>query len=229
MKNIAAALETLRQRIRAAERQYGREEGSVCLLAVSKTRNAAEIRTAAGLGQKDFGENYIQEAMGKIDQCAGPGLNWHFIGPVQSNKTRQIAEYFDWVHSVDRARIARRLDAARPQEKGPLNVCLQVNTSGENSKSGTSPETVSELAGVVSGLPNLRLRGLMTLPAPATVFEEQRRSFRQLRRMLEELQAQGYDLDTLSMGTTGDMEAAIAEGATIVRIGTAIFGVRREE
>lgn len=226
MKNIAAALDTLRQQIRAAERQYGRDEGSVCLLAVSKTRNIEEIRIAAGHGQVDFGENYVQEAMGKIDQCADLSLNWHFIGPAQSNKTRQIAEHFDWVHSVDRARIARRLDAARPQEKGPLNVCLQVNTSGEDSKSGTPPEAISELAGVVSGLPNLRLRGLMTLPAPATVFKEQRRSFRQLRQMLEELQAQGYDLDTLSMGTTGDMEAAIAEGATIVRIGTAIFGAR---
>lgn len=226
MKNIAASLDALRQRIRAAERQYERPADSVGLLAVSKTRDAAEIRTAAGHGQIDFGENYVQEAAAKIDECAGLGLIWHFIGPVQSNKTRQIAEHFDWVHSVDRERIARRLDAARPAGKGPLNVCLQVNISGEDSKAGASPEIVPKLAGVVAELPNLRLRGLMTLPAPATEFKEQRRPFRQLRRLLEELQARGHDMDTLSMGTTGDMEAAIAEGATIVRIGTALFGPR---
>lgn len=226
MKNIAASLDALRQRVRAAERQYDRPAGSVLLLAVSKTRSAGEIRTAAGHGQIDFGENYAREALAKMDQCAVPGLTWHFIGPVQSNKTRQIAERFDWVHSLDRERIARRLDAARPAGKGPLNVCLQVNISGEDSKSGMPSEAVSELAGVVAGLPNLRLRGLMTLPAPATEFGEQRRPFRHLRRLLGELQAQGYEMDTLSMGTTGDMEAAIAEGATIVRIGTAIFGPR---
>lgn len=229
MKNIAASLDALRQRIRAAERRYGRQPESVRLLAVSKTRGTEEVRTAAGHGQTDFGENYVREAVAKIDECGGQSLIWHFIGPIQSNKTRQIAEHFDWVHSLDRERIAGRLDAARPAEKGPLNVCLQVNTSGEASKSGAPPEAVHDLAETVAGLPNLRLRGLMTLPAPATDLEEQRRPFRQLRRLLEELQARGYDLDTLSMGTTGDMEAAIAEGATIVRIGTALFGVRRKE
>jgi len=224
MNDIARRLQATRERIRAMEQRYGRP-GAVTLVAVSKTRAAAEIEAAAACGQTDFGENYLQEALAKMTACR-PALTWHFIGPVQSNKTRDVAARFAWVHALDREKIARRLDAARPAALPPLNVCLEVNISGEASKSGVAPGEIGALATAVAGLPRLRLRGLMTMPAPATEFEAQRRPFRRLRELFESLRADGHALDTLSMGTSGDMEAAIAEGATMVRIGTAIFGPR---
>ncbi|MEJ2760447.1 MAG: YggS family pyridoxal phosphate-dependent enzyme [Gammaproteobacteria bacterium] len=225
MKNIAERLENVHVRIRAAERRFGRDPGAVSLVAVSKTRTAAEIEAAADCGQEDFGENYVQEAQAKMADCR-PGLIWHFIGPVQSNKTRDIAARFAWVHSLDRGKIARRLDAARPDALPPLNVCIQVNISGEDSKAGVAPGDAAALAVAVTSMPRLRLRGLMAMPAPCPDFEAQRAAFRRLRGLLEDLRRNGHELDTLSMGTSLDMEAAIAEGATMVRIGTAIFGPR---
>ena len=226
MKNIAKSLRYTIQQIRKAEQRYGRECGSVKLLAVSKTRPEQEILEAVQCGQSDFAENYVQEAVEKIRIIDNPALTWHFIGPVQSNKTRQIAEFFHWVHGIDRLKIAQRLNDARPRDYPPLNVCIQINISGETSKAGVSPEAARELAQTINSLPGLRLRGLMTLPAPGDEFEQQRRPFAGLHQCLRELQSEFPDLDTLSMGTTNDMPAAIAEGATIVRIGTAIFGPR---
>jgi len=226
MKNIVDRLAETHTRIRAAERRFQRSPGSVTLVAVSKTRSAAEVDAVAACGQVDFGENYVQEALDKISACRHAGLIWHFIGPVQSNKTRAIAARFTWVHSLDRDKIAHRLDAARPAGLPPLNVCLQVNTSGEGSKSGVAPDDLLPLAESVNAMPQLRLRGLMTLPAPSTILEEQRRPFRLLRGLFEDLRQRGFGLDTLSMGTSIDLEAAVAEGATMVRIGTAIFGPR---
>ena len=226
MKNMAQAFASVTDSIRDAEHEFGRTPRSVALLAVSKLQSAREIREAAALGQKDFGENYAQEALEKIGALDDPGLCWHFIGPVQSNKTRDIALNFQWVHSVDRARIARRLDAGRPEGRPPLNVCIQMNIDAEDTKSGVSPEKLHALAAEVASLPRLRLRGLMALPAPAAGFEAQRRPFRRLREHLEELNREGFVLDTLSMGTTADLRAAIAEGSTLVRIGTGLFGPR---
>lgn len=224
MNDIARRLQATRERIRAAEQRHGRHR-AVTLVAVSKTRTAAEVEAAAACGQTDFGENYVQEALAKMSDCR-PGLVWHFIGPLQSNKTRDVAARFAWVHALDREKIARRLDAARPAGLPPLNVCLQVNISGEASKSGVAPGAIGPLAAAVAALPRLRLRGLMAMPAPAPGFEAQRRPFRALRELLENLRREGHALDTLSMGTSADLEAAITEGATIVRIGTAIFGPR---
>jgi len=226
MKNMAQALASVTESIREAEHEFGRPSGSVALLAVSKYRTAAEIREAAGAGQKDFGENYAQEAVAKIEALDDRGLRWHFIGPIQSNKTGDIAAHFHWVHSVDRAKIARRLDAGRPDGDPPLNVCIQMNIDAEDTKSGVGPEGLRELAAEVASLPRLRLRGLMALPAPASGFAAQRRPFRQLREHLEALNRDGFTLDTLSMGTTADLRAAIAEGATLVRVGTGLFGPR---
>jgi hypothetical protein len=226
MENIAESLELLLGRIRLTEQKYGRNPGSVKLLAVSKTRIVNDIRAARACGQLDFGENYVQEAVNKILEINDPRLIWHFIGPVQSNKTRQIASHFHWVHGVDRVKIARRLSDARPQHLPPLNICIQVNISNETSKSGVSPEELPQLAAACRGLPNLRLRGLMALPEPWPGIEQQRIPFRKVRMMLDSITSSEYPLDTLSMGTTNDMEAAIAEGATIVRIGTALFGER---
>jgi pyridoxal phosphate enzyme (YggS family) len=196
------------------------------VLAVSKTKPPEAVRAAAETGQRDFGENHLQDALTKLDSLGDLDLVWHFIGPVQSNKTRVIAARFDWVHSIDRAKIARRLNEQRPEGLPPLDVCLQVNVSGEASKSGLAPAAVEELAHAVAELPRLRLRGLMTLPEPRDDLEGQRRPFAELRGIKESLNAGGLALDTLSMGMTNDMEAAIAEGATIIRIGTAIFGAR---
>lgn len=193
------------------------------LLAVSKTQPAEAIREAFDAGLRDFGENYLQEALEKQADLADLPLRWHFIGPIQSNKTKAIAEHFDWVHSVDRLKIAQRLSEQRPDALGPLNICIQVNVSGEASKSGCSPEAVAALAETIATLPRLRLRGLMTIPAPTENPVEQRQAFARLRRLKETL---GADLDTLSMGMSQDLEAAIAEGATWVRIGTALFGAR---
>lgn len=210
-------------RINAATHAADRENSSVGLLAVSKTKPAEAVREAFTAGLRDFGENYLQEALEKQSALSDLPLVWHFIGPIQSNKTKPIAENFDWVHSVDRLKIAERLSAQRPANLPPLNICLQVNVSGEDSKSGCSLEEVSTLAHAVTQLPNLRLRGLMAIPEPTDDPEQQREAFAKLRAALEGLNLQ---LDTLSMGMSHDLEAAIAEGATWVRIGTALFGAR---
>jgi hypothetical protein len=226
LDNLHARLTAVRDAIRAAESRHGRPEGSVSLLAVSKTQPAQAVRTAAAAGQRRFGENYLQEALAKMAELADLDLEWHFIGPLQSNKTRPVAEHFAWVHSVDRLKLAERLSAQRPAGLPPLNVCLQVNISAEASKSGCSLDELPALARAVAALPGLRLRGLMAIPAPAEGLEQARLPFRRLREALGALNAEGLALDTLSMGMSDDLEAAIAEGATLVRVGSAIFGAR---
>ena len=223
---LAARLQTVLAQIRTAEQRFQRPSGAVRLLAVGKTQPAAAIVALAAAGQRDFGENYLQEALDKISELAALELEWHFIGPVQANKTRGIAEHFAWVHSVDRLKIAERLSTQRPTHLPPLNVCLQVNIDREASKQGLDEVEVVEIAHTVAALPQLRLRGLMAIPAPAVQFTDQRRSFARLRELSERLVATGLPLDTLSMGMSDDLEAAIAEGATLVRIGTALFGPR---
>ena len=214
------------RRIRAAEAAAGRPTGSVSLLAVSKTKPPDLVREAYKSGLTAFGENYAQEMAEKARGLADLPLSWHFIGPIQSNKTAIIAEVSDWVHSVDRLKIARRLSEQRPPEKGPLNILLQVKTSDEDSKSGVLLEALPELIGAIAELPHLMLRGLMTIPAPTRDTMLQRQPFRVLRETLLSLQQAQPELDTLSMGMSGDLEAAIAEGATLVRVGTDIFGAR---
>lgn len=214
------------RRIRAAEDAAGRPTGSVSLLAVSKTKPPDQVREAYKSGLTAFGENYAQEMAEKARGLADLPLSWHFIGPIQSNKTAIIAEVSDWVHSVDRLKIARRLSEQRPPEKGPLNILLQVKTSDEDSKSGVLPEALPELIAAIAELPHLMLRGLMTIPAPTRDTMLQRQPFRVLRETLLSLQQAQPELDTLSMGMSGDLEAAIAEGATLVRVGTDIFGAR---
>ena len=226
MHDVGTALNAVRRRIGELERRYHREPGSVALLAVSKTKPPEAVRAAISAGQHAFGENHLQDAMTKVETLSGPGVSWHFIGAVQSNKTRPIAVHFDWVHCIEREKIAKRLSAQRPAGREPLEVCIEVNVSGEETKSGVPPANVESLARMVRDLPGLRLRGLMAIPRPSPDIETQRIPFRQLREILDELNAKGLELDTLSMGMTGDLEAAIAEGATIVRIGTAIFGPR---
>lgn len=231
MPNIAQHLDTVRSRIAKAAKAAGRDPDSVQLLAVSKTRPAEDLLEAMDAGQTSFGESYLQEAIGKIEALHCPSCKWHFIGPCQSNKTASIAQHFDWVHSIDRLKIAQRLSdqRARYQEsRKPLNLLIQVNSSGEQSKAGVSPVDLDDLACKVKELPHVKLRGLMTIPAPETDFERQRRPFRLLRELFDQLNEKGYGLDTLSMGMTDDLEAAILEGATIVRIGTAIFGERKK-
>lgn len=223
---IKAQLDALRKRIRDAEGAAGRAPGCVRLIAVSKTRPAEDLRSAYAAGQRDFGENYLQEAVAKMAALTDLAITWHFIGPIQSNKSRMVAESFDWVHSVDRLKIARRLSEQRPRDRKPLNICLQVNVSREASKSGIDIEQLPAIAAEVAMLPNLRLRGLMAIPKPSDDPEGQRTPFRILRAALERLQQKGLGLDTLSMGMTDDLEAAILEGATLVRVGTAIFGAR---
>lgn len=219
-------LALVRDRIAAAERRFGRAPGSVRLLAVSKTQPAAALRAAVRHEQRAFGENYLQEALAKQVELADPTIEWHFIGPIQANKAKSVARHFDWVHSVDRIKVAERLAAHRPAELPPLNVLLQANVSGEASKSGIAPAELPSLAAAVAALPRLRLRGLMCIPAPAADIERQRAPFRLLRQLMHGLQAGGHPLDTLSMGMSDDLEAAVAEGATIVRVGTAVFGPR---
>ena len=226
MTTISANLQAVRSRIRAAAEACGRHPESIELLAVSKTWPAADVLEAAPAGQQAFGENYVQEGVGKAETLAERGFLWHFIGPLQSNKTRRVAETFAWVHSIDRLKIAERLSEQRPAHLPPLEVCVQVNVSGETSKSGVAPADLPELAHAVAALPRLRLRGLMAIPEPLDDFAAQRAPFRRLRELYEALRAAGLPLDTLSMGMTHDLEAAIAEGATIVRVGTAIFGAR---
>lgn len=214
------------ERLRAAEAAAGRPSGSVHLLAVSKGQPAGAIDALATLGQRRFGESYLQEALEKRNQVTARGLEWHFVGPVQSNKTRGIAEHFDWVQSADRDKVLRRLDEQRPEALPPLQVCLQVNISGEAQKAGASPEALSRLAEMASGCRRLRLRGLMAIPAPTDDEGELRRAFAALRGLYEGLRAAGHELDTLSMGMSADLEPAVAEGSTMVRVGTALFGPR---
>lgn len=230
MTDIANHLQTITKKIGQAAVAANRLPDTVHLLAVSKTRPPADILDAAEAGQLAFGENYEQEAVPKIVAIrqSRPDLNleWHFIGPIQSNKTRSIAGYFDWVHSVDREKIARRLSEQRPKNLPPLNICLQVNISNEKTKSGVLPEEVPALAKAISGMPNLRLRGLMAIPEPESDPVKQREPFAAMKALFDQLVQSGYQLDTLSMGMSDDMETAIQEGATTVRIGTAIFGKR---
>lgn len=228
--SIAENLARVTQAIAQAATSAGRAPADVQLLAVSKTFGPDAVIDAAQSGQTAFGENYLQEALDKMqavrERQPGLSLAWHFIGPIQSNKTRPIAEHFDWVHSVDREKIAQRLSDQRPEGLPPLQICLQVNVSGEDSKSGVAPDEVLALAQAVAGLPRLRLRGLMAIPEPAETVEQQRLPFRRLRELQAQLAGQGIATDTLSMGMSADLAAAIAEGATIVRVGTSIFGKR---
>jgi pyridoxal phosphate enzyme (YggS family) len=226
MKTLAERHHHLLQRIAAAAHKAGRQADQIQLLAVSKKHPISTIETLMQSGQLAFGENYVDEALEKIRQLTGLGLEWHYIGPVQSNKTRAIAEHFDWVQSIDRLKIARRLSEQRPPELGPLQCLVQVRIGGEAGKSGCEPEAVFELVGQIADMPRLRLRGLMSIPPPSGDLRQQRAWFAQLRELYDQLRRQGFELDTLSMGMTDDLESAIAEGATLVRIGTALFGPR---
>jgi pyridoxal phosphate enzyme (YggS family) len=223
MSTIAKNIAKVGARIREAAQASNRDPSAIGLLAVSKTQPADAVRAAFVAGQRDFGENYLQEALDKQQLLQDLPLTWHFIGPIQSNKTRAIAERFDWVHSVDRLKIAQRLSEQRPADLPPLNVCLQVNISDEASKSGCDPQEIGGLARAIAALPRLRLRGLMAIPRPSDSPEQQRAVFAALRELQQGL---GLDLDTLSMGMSADLEAAVAEGSTWLRIGTAIFGAR---
>ena len=239
MTTIGARLEAVRERIAAACRQHGRDPATVTLLAVSKTFPLEAVCEALRAGQTAFGENYVQEGVDKIrtlqqwrDQPPAEGLapavvaQWHCIGPLQSNKTRPVAEHFDWVHSVDRLKIAQRLSEQRPPGMAPLQVCIQVNVDGGPNKSGVTPDEAPALAHAVAALPRLQLRGLMCIPEPAESFEQACEVFGRARRLFDRLRGEGLDLDTLSMGMSADLEAAIASGSTLVRVGTAIFGAR---
>ncbi|PTB20923.1 YggS family pyridoxal phosphate-dependent enzyme [Trinickia symbiotica] len=228
MSSIADNLAAVHGRIAQAALAAQRDPASVKLLAVSKTFPADDVRTAFAAGQRAFGENYVQESIAKIEALADlrAQIEWHFIGPLQSNKTRPVAEHFDWVHSVDRLKIAQRLSEQRPPNLAPLNVCLQVNVSGEASKSGVSPNEAPALAKEIAALPRLALRGLMSIPEPTEDADAQRAQHRTLRALFEALRVEGLSIDTLSMGMSADLEAAVLEGATIVRIGSAIFGAR---
>ena len=228
MTSIAANLQAVRRRIEWAAREAGRAPDSVQLIAVSKTWPAERVAEAHACGQRAFGENQVQEGVEKIGRLTHLAIEWHFIGPIQSNKTRPISEHFQWVHSVEREKVAVRLDDARPAHLPPLDVCIQVNVSGEGSKSGVEPGQEAELARIIAGLPRLRLRGLMAIPEPTADRRLQRQRFALLRDAKDRLAAAGYALDTLSMGMSDDFEAAILEGATMVRVGTAIFGQRQK-
>lgn len=226
MANIPYNLARVKTRIEAACKAAGRPESAARLLAVSKTFDAEAVRLAHAAGQLCFGENYLQEALDKQAALADLSLEWHFIGPVQSNKTRSLAECFDWVHGVERLKIAQRLSDQRPEGLAPLNVCVQVNVSGEASKSGCAPAEALELCTAVARLPRLRLRGLMAIPAPAAQAADRRAPFRQLRELFDDLRRAGLEADTISAGMSDDLEDAIAEGSTLVRVGSAIFGSR---
>ncbi|EAR62878.1 YggS family pyridoxal phosphate-dependent enzyme [Neptuniibacter caesariensis] len=226
MSSIAKNLEKVRQQIADTAVQSNRQSNEITLLAVSKTRPADDLRSAYEEGQRHFGENYLQESLEKIQSLSDLDICWHFIGPLQSNKTRTVAENFDWMHTVDRLKIAQRLSAQRPEQLAPLNICIQVNISNEDSKSGCSPEQVAELADQISQLPNISLRGLMAIPKASSDPKEQAEAFQKMRLLQLELQQSHPQLDTLSMGMSGDMNEAISAGSTIVRVGTAIFGPR---
>lgn len=224
---IAAGLQKVKDRIGDIARKVGRQPEEITLLAASKTNPAERLREAVAAGQTIFGENYLQEALAKMPDLADLPIEWHFIGPIQSNKTRRIAENFAWVHSVDRKKIADRLSKDRPESLPPLQVCLQVNVSGEDSKSGVAPEEAADLAAYVVTLPRLKLRGVMAIPELTKATALQRSQFRMLKEAYDQLKQAGYGLDTISMGMTEDLDIAIEEGATTVRVGTAIFGPRR--
>ena len=226
MKSLAESFEIVRQQIADDCAKAGRTTESVELLAVSKTRSADEVRAAAATGQRAFGENYLQEAVEKIEALSELDLEWHFIGPIQSNKTRPIAENFAWVHSVDRLKIAQRLSSQRPHYAKDLNICLQVNISAEEQKAGCSVAELPQLARAVAALPKICLRGLMVIPEATDDIQLLRTRFRETAELLAELKPEIPTLDTLSLGMSGDLDAAIAEGATIVRVGTALFGPR---
>jgi pyridoxal phosphate enzyme (YggS family) len=226
MTSIPANLQAVKARIAAACAAAGRDVGEVALLAVSKTWPADSVRQAAACGQRAFGESYVQEALAKISALADLDLDWQFIGPLQSNKTRAVAEHFTWAHGIDRLKIAERLSQQRPAGLPPLQVCVEVNVSGEASKSGVTVAQAPDLCRAVARLPRLRLRGLMAIPEPTDDVALSRSRFRALRQLKDRLNGDGLSLDTLSMGMSDDLEAAIMEGATIVRIGTAIFGSR---
>ena len=225
-QNLPENIRRVQERINLSASRCARRVDSVTLLAVTKSQPAEVVRAAALAGLKQFGESYVQEALGKITGLADLALTWHFIGNVQTNKTRLIAENFAWVHSIDRLKIAERLSEQRPHHAPALNVCLQVNLQAEASKGGSAPAAVPQLAAAVAALPRLRLRGLMSIPPADEDPGQQRRAFGELRHLLESLNAAGATLDTLSMGMSADLEAAVEEGATIVRVGTALFGAR---
>lgn len=225
MNTLQDSWQQVMARLQAAAHAAGRPTPT--LLAVSKTHPASAIRTLFGLGQRAFGESYWQEAQGKLAELADLPIEWHFIGPLQSNKTRPVAEHFAWVHGVDREKIARRLSEQRPAQLPPLNVCIQVNLDGEATKSGVAPDDVLALARTIQGLPRLKLRGLMCIPEPREDYAAQRAAFACMGALLRTLQEAGIEgLDTLSMGMSDDLEAAVAEGSTLVRVGTALFGAR---
>ncbi len=225
-QNLAASVREIRFRITRAAEAASRDPASITLIAVGKAQPAENLRAAATAGVTNFGESYLQEALPKIEQLGGLDLRWHFIGAVQSNKTRAVAAHFDWVHSIDRLEIARRLAAQRPAHAPALNLCIQVALVAESTKGGVDPLALTETAVQIAKLPHIRLRGLMCVPPPQRNSASQRHLFARLRSLLDELNAGGLKLDTLSMGMSGDFEAAIAEGATHVRIGTALFGAR---
>ncbi|WP_416776298.1 YggS family pyridoxal phosphate-dependent enzyme [Xenorhabdus budapestensis] len=228
MHNIEQNLHDVRNHIILAAQKCGRSPEEITLLAVSKTKPVEAIAKAIATGQREFGENYVQEGVEKIQQFANhDDLVWHFIGPLQSNKSRLVAEHFDWCHTIDRLKIAQRLSEQRPKSMAPLNVLIQINISGESSKSGILLEELEELAAIINSLPNLVLRGLMAIPAPESDSERQTDVFREMEQAFIKLKAQYPQIDTLSMGMTDDMAAAIACGSTLVRIGTAIFGARQ--
>lgn len=230
METIASRLTLVQQRIATAAQRYNRSADSIKLVAVSKGQSLEKIRAAVQAGQKCFGENYLQEALKKMVALTTEKLEWHYIGSIQTNKTKAIAENFDWVQSVDRIKIAERLQQQRPAHLPPLNICIQVNSSEEKTKSGILPQELLELAIAIKELPRLRLRlrlrGLMTIPMPVVDFEQQRIAYYKLAQLWQQMHAQGFNVDTLSMGMSNDFEAAIAAGSTMVRIGTAIFGAR---
>jgi PLP dependent protein len=228
MSTIQQNLSLIHQQIQTFELRYHRAPHSVKLLAVSKNQPIEKIQNAIEAGQLAFGENYLQEALTKMESLNNKNLEWHFIGPIQSNKTKKIAEHFDWVHSVDSLRIAKRLNDQRPANSPPLFICLEINISHENTKSGILPEDALSLAQECLTLPRLKLRGLMAIPAPKKNFQEQRAELHKLKLLYDQLREKGLNLDTLSMGMSEDMEAAIAENATMVRIGTAVFGHRNK-
>ena len=227
MIRVTENLRKIRDLLAKAAEDAGRSVNDVRLLAVSKKQPVAAIREAAAAGQRDFGENQVLEGVEKITQIADPALVWHFIGHLQTNKTRMVAEHFDWVHSIDRLKTARRLSDQRPDDLADLNVCVQVNVDDEQSKSGVPLADAASLARQVAGLPRLRFRGLMCLPAIRDTFSDQREPFRRLRELADELRDDGLAVDTLSMGMSGDFRAAVFEGSTMVRVGTAIFGARK--